>query len=164
MALARLPDVTRRGARTAASNLRAAIGIGLLVPIAFAVAACGGGGAAGGGACALGGTPDNAAFAKSFKTMTLIDAAGAPGAADPEAGVDFSAAAAISVSAEAVSATDARLCVAMRDKDGKIVKDVTTSFAVGTTRVELGAFTAGSYIVRVGVGGTLVQNLPFAVR
>jgi len=139
----------------------------VLATTAVLAAACGSGSGSGPGsstACGLGGTADEAVYAAAFRSMDLVNAAGASGTPDPDAGVAFPTGTRLSVRAEAVAATTARMCVATRDQAGTIRLDVTGAFAVGSTTVELGVLDAGSYVVRVGVGGVLVRNLPFAIR
>jgi hypothetical protein len=83
---------------------------------------------------------------------------------DAEAGVVYGAADHVVVLVQATTAVETRLCVAVRDGGGSIVGDRTASLTAGTGQVDLGTFSARSYVVRVGVGGVLVKNLPFTVR
>jgi hypothetical protein len=152
------------------SNLRHRIGSGIGRASAIAVvtivvltlAACGG--AAPSAACGLGGTADQAAFERSFSSMVLVDAAGKPGLEDPDGSVIFGASARVVVRLEATTATEARFCVAVRDGSGTIVADQTARLGTGAGQVDLGPFPARDYVIRVGVGGVLVRNLPFAIR
>jgi len=152
------------------SNLRqrAARRIGRLSAVAMAaiagltLVACAG--AAPSAACSLGGSAEQAAFERSFSSMVLADAAGKPGVDDPEAVVVFGASDRIVVRLEATTATEARFCVAVRDGSGTVGADQTVRLGVGAGQVDLGTFPARSYVVRVGVGGVLVRNLPFAIR
>ena len=139
-------------------------GLALVAATAISLVAGCGSGPPASGACGLGGSADEAAFTAAFRSMELLDASGTTGTPDPDAGVVFPTGTRLSVRADAVATTTARMCVANRDQAGTIRGDVTGDFAVGSSTVALGAFDAGSYVVRVGVGGVLVRNLPFAIR
>jgi hypothetical protein len=136
--------------------------LALALALGLAVAGCGG--ATPSAACGLGGTADQAAFDRSFTSMTLVDGAGNPGSPDPEAGVDFPAAARMIVQVEALAATEVRFCVAVRDAGATIAVDRTEHLPAGAGQVDLGTFSSRAYVIRVGVAGTLVRNLAFTIR
>ena len=57
-----------------------------------------------------------------------------------------------------------RLCVFETTRKGSVVYDETLALVVGEQNIPLGEFEDGSYIIRVYVDDTLVENLSFLIR
>lgn len=115
--------------------------------------------------CGVGGTADEAKFARHFAQMELVNkATGQPGEESAEDGVQFSATDVVAIRAESLGTTSVRACVQERKGGGKIALDVTVTAEEGERLLPLGLFPEGSYVVRVIVDGTLVKNLTFVVQ
>lgn len=140
---------------------RAAIIIALTALIAGS-SSCGGSGPS--SSCNLGGVADEAAFSRVFASMALGDETGTARAVDADAGAIYGAGESVVVLYQATTSSDARFCVVVRDGSGAVAGEKTAAVPAGAGRVSLGAFGARSYVVRVGIGGTLARNLPFTVR
>ncbi|MBM3941082.1 MAG: hypothetical protein FJ318_09465 [SAR202 cluster bacterium] len=143
--------------------MRSLVTAGILGCIALIAAGCGSGGVGPLSAprdCGFGtGSADQAAFANHFAGMAFAN--GAPGAEGPA----FAMNDAPRIAVEALADTATRLCVQERRGGGQIVFDETPTLARGAAETSLPAIVKkGTYVVRVGVDGMLVKNLPFSVE
>jgi hypothetical protein len=112
----------------------------------------------------IGGTADEALFAQHFSSMELIrEATGIP---PVEMGGEkvVSPDDPLAIKVQALSSTEVRVCVQERVGGGGIPLDKTFAVEQGESVLSLGGFSAGSYVVRVIVDGTLVRNLPFEAK
>jgi hypothetical protein len=141
----------------------------VLVALVVGLAACGSGATGSStpfaGACGAGGTADESAYAVAFTNMALVDeTTGQVGAADPDGGVVFPAAASLALRADTIGPVAVRACVQVRGPENRIVADQSADMAAGHGGIRLGPIPPGSYVVRVIVAGTLVRNFPFVTR
>ena len=112
----------------------------------------------------IGGVADPTTFDQYFGAMALVNqTTGQPGP-DGEQGSQFAQADPLVIQADVRAAVELRACVQPLSGGGELAFDGTQTLGPGTGQVELGAFSPGTYVVRVIVGGTLVKNLPFEVQ
>lgn len=117
-----------------------------------------------GGPCDLGTSADDAAYAAVFEGMGLVRADdGTTPDTDDERGALFTGDETVAVLAEATAAADVAFCVRTRDGASTLVDSVETAVVVGEQTIALDAFSAGDYVVRVGLDGVLIRNLTFGV-
>ncbi len=113
----------------------------------------------------IGGSADEATFARYFTQMSLAHSqSGAPGEEDPDGGTRFPSGSALAVQSAALSEVSLRVCVQERKGGGKIAFDQSQDLAPGENSFHVGIFPSGMYVARVIVNGTLVQNLPFSIE
>jgi len=135
----------------------------VLLAVCAALAACGA--AKPPESCGVGGTADEALFAKHFSAMELVNkTTGQPGQQDPEAGVAFTAGNSLAIRVNALGNISVRTCVEGRGGGSKIALDQNISAEEGERLLPLASFPKGSYVVRVIVNGVLIKNLAFAVK
>jgi hypothetical protein len=113
----------------------------------------------------IGGVADDTAFSQYFSSIKLVNEdTGIAGPADSESEASFTQGEKLAISYSAVAEGSLRACVQERAGGGGIPLDQTFSFAQGEGRLSLGTFEAGTYVVRVIIGETLVRNLTFTVK
>ena len=114
--------------------------------------------------CELGVVADTDAFEAAFDSMELIDDETGESFEETADGFIVPEGTVVSISATAVDTTDWRACQQERVGGGDIVLDEEWTQEAGEESFLLGEFPPLDYVVRVGVDGVLVKNLPFTVE
>ncbi len=113
----------------------------------------------------IGTTVDEAAFDRHFRTVDLISGeTGLLGELRKDDTPVFSPDEELLITVMSRGQVEVFACVQERKGRGNIVAERLGSLEQGPSRIPLGTFEEGSYVVRVIVGKDLVKNLPFEVE
>ena len=114
--------------------------------------------------CGLGAVADEDAFAQSFTDIVLVRATdGVTPDVEDDRGPVFARDDLVAALATTKEAVDVRYCVQTRDGTGTLVDSFRAELGEGAGSTNLGEHEPGDYVVRAGVGDTLVRSLPFGV-
>jgi hypothetical protein len=109
-----------------------------------------------------GGTADEGLFYGNFISMAMFDpATGGPGGINSEGEIQFAPADELEIIFGSKTDVSVQACLKERKGGGKILFNGTWSFSPGENSFALVSYSEGSYVVRVIVDETLIQNLPF---
>lgn len=114
--------------------------------------------------CGLGSFANDTGFGLYLDDLDLLDVEGRPGEPDRDGTPRFEEGQAINLWLQVKSDTRIRICVEETRGGGEIVYDETTSFTSGQRAVPFGVLERGPYVIRIGIDGTLIRNIPFSVR
>jgi hypothetical protein len=110
------------------------------------------------------GEPDEARFNELFRSMQLVSLdTGLPGEPDEEGVPQFTAGEELEVAVHSLRELNIRACVQERSHSARIAAQPEGEMPAGNSRIPLGHFEKGDYVVRVLVDRVLVRNLPFRV-
>ncbi len=114
--------------------------------------------------CGLGSFANDTGFGLYLDDLDLLDVEGRPGEPDRDGAPRFEEGQAINLWLQVKSDTRIRVCVEETRGGGEIVYDETASFTSGQSAIPFGVLERGPYVIRIGIDGTLIRNMPFSVR
>lgn len=114
--------------------------------------------------CGLGSFANDTAFDLYFSDLDLLDVEGNTGEPDRDGTPRFEEGRAINLWLQVKSDSRVRICVEETRGGGEIAYDETASYSGGQTAVPFGVLERGPYVIRIGIDGTLVRNVPFSIR
>ncbi|MCE5257439.1 MAG: hypothetical protein LLG44_00070 [Chloroflexi bacterium] len=112
------------------------------------------------------GDPNMERFQESFTSVVLVSkSTGQPGQIGADGAAMFAADEQLSVRINAkVSGKTIRFCLQKTDSNGQIMYDQSVAPSEGEADYDIGAFQAGTYIVRLIERNVLIANLPFTIK
>jgi hypothetical protein len=114
--------------------------------------------------CGLGSYANETAYGLYLEDLDLLDVNGNTGEPDRDGIPRFEEGQAINLWLQVKSDTRIRICVEETRGGGEIAYDETSPFTSGQSAVTFGVLERGPYVIRIGIDGTLINNLPFSVR
>ena len=104
-------------------------------------------------------------FLNTFSEMQLVNQVDKSGGQNVEqTGRVFTPPISLAINLVSLEKVELRLCIFEARRNGKVVFDEVFSINLGETRIDLGDFGEGPHIIRVYVGGNLVENISFLIR
>ncbi len=114
--------------------------------------------------CGLGSFANDTAYSLYLDDLDLLDVEGNPGEPDRDGTPRFQEGQVVNLWLQIKSDSRIRICVEETRGGGEIVYDETTAFSSGQNAVTFGVLERGPYVIRIGIDGTLVHNMPFSIR